>query len=308
MAYSLVVMTKAVLFIIAREIRLRKQAEAQTDELAQREAQRRMNEFLNIASHELKTPLTSIKGNLQLMGRRLKSGIEEQTLSSMSHIESNEINTSSAAMAVSHNVQDTNHLLVETRELLERTDKQVSHLTRLVNALLESSRLANNEMKLRLEPCEMNRLLSEVVQDVHYIHTKRDIHIEPLEEELVVLADSQRVKQVVVHLLSNAHKFSPLEEKIDVVLQREDEKVRISVHDSGPGIHPDEHNKVWERFYRVPGIEVQNGSEVGLGLGLYISRAIIEQHNGTIGLKSTPGAGSTFWFVLPLAEKDEPAV
>jgi signal transduction histidine kinase len=304
MAYSLVVMTKAVLFIIAREIRLRKQAEAHTDELAQREAQRRMNEFLNIASHELKTPLTSIKGNLQLMGRRLKSGIEAQASSSVP----NETNTSSTTTAVAYNTQDTNHLLVETRELLERTDKQVSHLTRLVNALLESSRLANSEMKLRLEPCEMNRLLSEVVQDAQYIHTKRTIHIERSEEDLVILADSQRVKQVVVHLLSNAHKFSPLEEKIDVVLQREDGKVRVSVHDSGPGIHPDDHNKVWERFYRIPGIEVQNGSEIGLGLGLYLSRSIIEQHNGTIGLKSAPGSGSTFWFILPLAERDEPVV
>jgi len=308
MAFSFVVMTKAVLFIIAREISLRKQAEAQTDELAQREAQRRMNEFLNIASHELKTPLTSIKGNLQLMGRRLKSGIDAQTVSALSTMEPDETNVSSTTTIVAQNPLDTNHLLIETRELLERTDKQVSHLTRLVNALLESSRLANSELKLRLEPCEMNRLLSEVVQDAHYIHTKRNIHIEPVEEDLVVLADSQRVKQVVVHLLSNAHKFSPLEGKIDVVVQREDGKVRVSVHDSGPGIHPDEHNKVWERFYRIPGIEVQNGSEVGLGLGLYLSRVIIEQHNGTIGLKSTPGAGSTFWFVLPLAEGDEPVI
>ena len=298
MAYSLLTIIKGVLFILVREVTLRKQAEARTKELAQREAQRRMNEFLNVASHELKTPLTSIKGNLQLMGRRLKSGIDAQ-IPVVQTVEAGEINISEL-----NNTRDMNNLLVETKSLLERTDKQVSHLTKLVNALLESSRLDNNELKLRLERFEMNNLVREAAQDVQYSYTKRAVHVEPYEEDLIVLADMQHVKQVVVHFLSNAHKFSPITEQIDIVLQREGRKVRVSVHDNGSGIHPDEHNKIWERFYRIPDVEVQNGSEVGLGLGLYLSRAIIEQHNGTIGLKSTPGAGSTFWFVLPLANEE----
>ena len=305
MAYGLLTLTKAVFFILVREVTLRKQAEARTKELAHREAQRRMNEFLNVASHELKTPLTSIKGNIQLMGRRLKSGLEAQTLvPSTQSSGPGELNPTSSFLQETGNTKEMNYLLVETKELLERTDRQVSHLTRLVNALLESSRLDNNELKLRLERCEMNKLVHEVAQDVQYIYPKRSVHLEPLDEELIVLADMQHVKQVVVHFLSNAHKFSPPTETIDVVVQREDGKVRVSVHDNGPGIPPDEHNKIWERFYRVPDIEVQNGSEVGLGLGLYLSRAIIQQHHGSIGLQSTPNAGSTFWFVLPLNDEE----
>lgn len=310
MVYGLLALMKTIFFILVREVTLRKQAEARTKELAHREAQRRMNEFLNVASHELKTPLTSIKGNIQLMGRRLKSGIEAQTLvpTPTQAAESGELNPTSSLLQDTGNTKDMSYLLVETKELLERTDRQVSHLTRLVNALLESSRLDNNELKLRLERCEMNKLVREVAQDVGYIYPKRAVHVEPLDEDLIVLADMQHVKQVVVHFLSNAHKFSPLTETIDVVVQREDGKVHVSVHDNGPGIRPDEHNKIWERFYRVPDIEVQNGSEVGLGLGLYLSRAIIEQHHGSTGLQSTPGAGSTFWFTLPLSDEESPSV
>jgi signal transduction histidine kinase len=318
--FSLIALIKAVLLIIAREVTLRKQAEARTHELAQREAQRRMNEFITIASHELKTPLTSIKGNIQLMGRRLKYGLEAvSAISPSSPVQNpqmgepvtgiNDVGGSTTVMlnATSMSMGSagaTNQLLIETKELLDRTDKQVSHLTRMVNALLESSRLNNNAPELRLDRYEMNKLVREVVQETPYVPAKRTLHIESAGEDLVVLADIQRIKQVVVHFISNAHKFSPIEEQIDVVVRREDDKVHVSVHDSGPGIPAGEHNKVWERFYRVPAIEVRNGSEIGLGLGLYLSRLAIEQHHGTVGLKSAPGDGSTFWFSLPLADND----
>jgi len=87
-------------------------------------------------------------------------------------------------------------------------------------------------------------------------------------------------------------------------LQVEGNRARLSVHDVGPGIPLKEQNKIWERYYRVPTIDVQNGSEIGLGLGLHISRTIIEQHHGHIGVQSTPGSGSTFWFTLPLSAQD----
>ena len=312
-ACGLLVLLKTMLFIVVREVTLRKQAEERTNELAQREAQRRMNEFLNIASHELKTPLTSIKGNIQLMGRRLASSVEKQGATATpaptaqsTLTELGETTGQSNVPVKTRDVREANNILVEIRELLERTDKQVSHLTRLVNALLETSRLDNNMLHLRLEPVEMNKLVREIAHDTHYVPEKRLVHVEEAEENFMVFADSQRIRQVVIHYLSNAHKFSLLEEKIDVMLEREANSVRVSVHDSGPGISPNEHNKIWERFYRVPAIEVRNGSEVGLGLGLYLSRIVVEKHNGKVGLESTPGEGSTFWFVLPLAA-DEPS-
>ncbi len=289
--YSMVFMrglwtlVKVALLVILRDIFARKQAEVRTQELAKHEAQRRMNEFLSIASHELKTPLTSIKGNIQLMGRKLKPKLDTSTIQDTD--------------------DQTSHLLSEARELLERTDKQITQLSRLVNTLLESSRITANTMDLLLELCELDTLVREVMQDVRHIPKARTVHVEvSAEESILVMADVNRIKQVVIHLLSNAHKYSPLEERIDVVLQTEGDTARVSVHDAGPGIPLNEQNKVWERYYRVPTIDVQNGSEIGLGLGLHISRTIIEQHHGHIGVQSTPGSGSTFWFTLPLSTQN----
>ena len=272
-----------------RDIVAQKETEVRAQELAKREAQRRMNEFLSIASHELKTPLTSIKGNIQLMGRKLKPKIDTSTINGSDDNSKKQEDTA-------------NRLLNEARELLERTDKQITQLSRLVNTLLESSRITTNTIDLLLESCELDTLVREVVQDVRYTPKTRNVYVEiRVEESILVMADVNRIKQVVIHLLSNAHKYSPLEERIEVLLQTEGNLVRVSVHDAGPGIPPHEQDKVWERYYRVPTIEVLNGSEIGLGLGLYISRTIIEQHHGHIGVLSTVGSGSTFWFTLPLS-------
>src|SRR6266496_1919883 len=120
---------KMIALLISREVLRYKQAEARTKDLARREAQRRMNEFVSIASHELKTPLTSIKGNIQLMGRRLKTSIDPNIAQS----------------------DETRQFLVEARALLERTDQQISRLTHLVNGLLETSRINANTMELFFE-------------------------------------------------------------------------------------------------------------------------------------------------------------
>ncbi len=283
---------RVVLFVIVRDILVGKQTDAHNEEVAKREAQRRMNEFLSVASHELKTPLTSIKGNIQLMGRKLKSNAAFAP-------------TTSSNGTGDKQGEQTNSLLNETRELLERTDKQITQLTRLVNTLLEGSRINANTIDLLFEVSELDTLLREVVQDLRHIPKERVVHMDiPEGESILVMADVTRVKQVVVHLLSNAHKYSPLEERIEIALKVEGNTARVSVHDAGPGIPANEHNKIWERYYRVPDIDVQNGSEIGLGLGLHISRTIIEQHHGRIGVQSTPGSGSTFWFTLPLHNKE----
>ncbi len=280
---------KVVLFIIVRDVLMSKQTEVRTEELAKREAQRRMNEFLSIASHELKTPLTSIKGNIQLMSRKLKPKPEANAINGTGVINEKR-------------EDQTNRLLEEARELLDRTDKQITQLSRLVNTLLESSRIAANTIDLLLEICELDTLVREVVQDTRHIPKVRTVHVKVTSEEsILIMADVNRVKQVIVHFLSNAHKYSPLHEHIEVSLQTEGEVARVSVHDAGPGIAASEHDKIWERYYRVPDIQVQNGSEIGLGLGLHISRTVIEQHHGHIGVQSAPGSGSTFWFTLPLS-------
>jgi signal transduction histidine kinase len=116
-----------------------------------------------------------------------------------------------------------------------------------------------------------------------------------------IFADPQRVAQVISNYLNNALKYSEEEKPVSVRLQVEGKLVRVSVQDEGPGLSPESRSHIWERFYRAPGIEVQSGSSVGLGLGLHITRVIVEQHHGQVGVESTPGQGSTFWFSLPVA-------
>jgi len=284
---SLWTFIKVILFIIVRDVLVQKQTEVRTEELAKREAQKRMNEFLSIASHELRTPLTSIKGNVQLMARKLRPKPSGSAANGMGD--------------GSEKPDDqTSHILNEARELLERTDKQITQLSRLVNTLLESSRINANAIELLIEACELDALVREVVQDVRHIPKTRIVHLDMGTDPVLVMADINRVKQVVIHFLSNAHKYSPIEERIEISLETQNDRVKVSVHDAGPGISANEQNKIWERYYRVPAIEIQNGSEIGLGLGLHISRTIIEQHKGHVGVQSTPGSGSTFWFTLPL--------
>ena len=103
--------------------------------------------------------------------------------------------------------------------------------------------------------------------------------------------------------LTNAHKYSPIERPIEVSLTVEGTLARVYVRDEGPGIAPEQQKRVWERFYRVPGIEVmeQSLSDSNLGLGLYLCQEIIVLHHGQIGIQSAPGQGSTFWFTLSLS-------
>jgi len=151
----------------------------------------------------------------------------------------------------------------------------------------------------------------------------REIHVNLPDEPVMVEADRDRIGQVLANLLSNADKYSPVSRPITLTLRLEHSasldrdianagdadigkstgvgmwQARVLVQDEGPGIPAEEQELIWERFHRVRGIQAQSSGGAGLGLGLYISRQIVEQHGGTIGVDSTPGKGSTFWFTLP---------
>jgi signal transduction histidine kinase len=273
---------KLIAVLIGREILMRKRTEARSKAMAHHEAQRHMNEFLSVASHELKTPLTSIKGNVQLMGRRLRS---ESSLDTT-------------------RPEEVQHVLGEARELLERTDQQLTRLTQLVNIFLESARINGNTMDLLFELCELDTIIRETLQNPRYMSSSRTVQLElPTENTVLVMADASRIKQVIIQYLSNAHKYSHLDLPIKIALKEEGRMVRVSVQDQGHGIPISEQKRIWERFYRISDTQVLNGSEVGLGLGLHICRTIIEQHHGQVGLQSEPGQGTTFWFLLPLMER-----
>jgi len=122
----------------------------------------------------------------------------------------------------------------------------------------------------------------------------------PPERVVPVLADAERITQVISRYLANALIYSPADQPVTVQLRVEGGVARVSVHDQGPGIPGEEQERIWERFYQVKGIAVQHELDLSLGLGFYLSRAFIERHQGSVGVQSAPGRGATFWFTLPV--------
>lgn len=116
--------------------------------------------------------------------------------------------------------------------------------------------------------------------------------------------DRDRIGQVVTNYLTNALKYPPPDRPIEVGVEREGEHARVWIRDQGPGSPLVEQERIWERFYRIQGGEVSGNSGADLGLGLYICRTLVEGHGGDTGVTSTPGAGTTFWFTLPLVRKE----
>ena len=270
--------------VFERERLLEERAQAQANELALREANRRMDEFLGIASHEIRTPLTSIRANVQLAQRQVKR-LQQQNDQQV------------PAPFVSH--------LVTIQEMLDRAIRQTSVQNRLVSDLLDVSRIYAGKLELRIAQCEVVSIVRRTVEDQRQIVTPRPISLDIQANELVVLADADRVEQVVNNYLSNALKYSEASRSVDVRVARQGNAVCVSVSDEGPGLTPEQQQHIWERFYRVESIQVKSGSGVGLGLGLHICRTIIERQGGQVGVESISGKGSTFWFTLPLLEDDE---
>jgi signal transduction histidine kinase len=153
-----------------------------------------------------------------------------------------------------------------------------------------------------MKPCNLVEIVSEAVEDQRSANPDYNIVLEiDTAEKTQVIADADRIGQVIHNYLSNALKYSPRDLPIVVRVEQEGEALRVSVQDKGPGLPIEEQEHVWERFYRAKGVKAQNGSgTMGLGLGLHICRTIIDYHHGTVGLQSSPGKGSTFLFTLPL--------
>jgi signal transduction histidine kinase len=154
-----------------------------------------------------------------------------------------------------------------------------------------------------MEYTNLANVLRDVVQEQSRSATNRTITLQlPTDANVFVFADVDRIEQVLTNFISNALKYSTPDKPVQIWLQKRGQDAYVAVHDEGPGIAKQEQANVFERFYRVKGIEVRSGSGVGLGLGLYISKTIIDLHSGQIGVDSEEGKGSTFWFTLPLAE------
>ena len=267
-------------FVMERERLLREREDARTSAAALRESNRRMDEFLGIAGHEIRTPLTALGGQIQLARRRLARLAAQPD--------------PSAAELVSG--------VTTTEQLLARADVAMARLTRLVGDLLDVSRIHADGLEIRPALRDVGALVRKVVEEHRELYAPRTIRLlEPPPDPLRALVDEDRIEQVLSNYLSNAIKYAPPERPVTVGIDTDGALVRVWVRDEGAGIPAAALPHIWERFYRVQDVEQHHGSSVGLGLGLHISRGIVERHSGSVGVESTPGAGSTFWFAVPRA-------
>ena len=216
------------------------------------------DEFMAMASHELKTPLTVISVNLQIL--KLKMG------------------------------NDANIAFVE------KTEKQVSKFTELINNLLSVSKINLGKLELQPEKFNINIFLKEVLNDLQQTTTQHTIIYKEESKALIVNADKQKVGQVILNIISNSIKYSPGGGEIAVEIKKIKDNIEIICSDNGIGIPKKDQENIFTRFYRVSGLA---SSFSGSGIGLYISSEIIKRHGGKIWVKSKPGKGSQFHFTLP---------
>jgi len=228
------------------------------------------DEFLSIASHELRTPVTSIKGYTQLA----------KTL-----IRENDLGTS--------------------EEYLDIALDQIDRMSRLILELLDVSRIETGRLEIRRDPILWPNFVRDVVHRHHTAVSDRRFHVNVPDEKKIVNGDRDRLEQVLGNLLENAVKYSPDGSEIFVNVEDKGENIVTSVSDRGIGIPPDELQQVFERFHR--GRQVSSTNYGGLGLGLYITKQIIERHAGSIWVESREGHGTTFYFTLPEAQVPAPA-
>lgn len=247
---------------IARDISIQKQSEAQLQKLYDdiQTMNSRKDEFIGMASHELKTPVTSIDAFLQLVQRSLK--LEDRE-----------------------------------KELVFKARNQVSKLISLIADLLDVTKIQTGKLPYTFTNFDFNDLLKEVVEVMQQNHPTQEINLNHPAGMLQIYGDKQRLEQVIINLLSNAIKYAPNTKKIRVAVQNAPHHLQLSVQDFGPGIDLPEQEHIFSRFYQI---KKPNGNSSGLGIGLYISKEIIDRHQGQIWVESSPGKGATFSFKLPL--------
>ncbi|MES2830078.1 MAG: chemotaxis protein CheB [Bacteroidota bacterium] len=218
------------------------------------------DEFMSIASHELKTPITSIKGYLQY------------------------------AMKMASTQRFDN-----IPGFINKANRQVGKLTELVEDLLDVTKIQAGKMTFTFSPFRVVDVIAETLDGIQDSLVKHKVVTDI--EDVEVNADRNRIEQVVSNFLSNAIKYSPNGKEITVKAFKKGEKLKVSVKDQGLGIPKDKLNYIFDRFFRV---EESANHISGLGLGLYISSEVIKRHNGEIGVESVENKGSEFWFEIPL--------
>jgi signal transduction histidine kinase len=221
-------------------------------------------DFISIASHELRTPMTSVKGSLSLI---LTGNLAE--------------------------------LSPDVREILTIAEKETDRLIRLINDILDLTKMEAKKLPLDKKWCDLEEIIQASVKGLGGLFevTKVNVRLQKSNEGIKALVDHDRIQQVITNLLSNAVKFSPAGSDVVVYCGAHESGAVIKVRDSGPGIKLEDQPIVFEKFRSTD----PRKSKIikGTGLGLPICKALVEQHGGQIGLESEPGHGSTFYFTVP---------
>jgi len=274
--------------VMERQRLYRERAEARAEALSAERAKSQMDDFLSIAGHELRTPITSAKLNANFVMQLLDRFLQAE----------------GAAPPDAEGVTrrpDSLQSLKRARDLLERTNRQFKRQERLINDLLDLSRVDVGKLDFRFETCDLVELARDSVGEQQATNPGRSVLFEAPDHPLPVWADADRLVQVAENLLSNAIKYSEPDTRVVVRVRAEGDFARFEVTDEGPGLSAEDQERIWQRYYRVNGIIHQTGSGPGLGLGLFICKTIVERHGGEIGVESEPGRGSTFWFKVRLS-------
>lgn len=228
------------------------------------------DEFLSIASHELKTPLTTLKLQLQVTERVLQTE------------------------------EDAEKLKVRFEKALTQSQQQVSRLEKLIESLLDISRIQTGKLDLKMDRFNLSTLLEECVDRFEELFANEGSKIETqLERELWIHGDQFRIEQVITNVLTNALKYAP-GKLLEITARPESDGLLLSFRDHGSGIPKEKLELIFDRFERA----VSSTNISGLGLGLFISRRIVEAHGGTIIAESEPGMGTTFLIRLPTLQNE----
>jgi two-component system CheB/CheR fusion protein len=222
----------------------------------------RKNDFIAMASHELKTPLTSLKAYIQLLEKKLE-GAGDSFVSN----------------------------------ILLKADRQINKMTNLIHSFLDLSKLEPGKLQLNFKEFDINKIIDDAVTEMRHNAHFHLINFGQL-DKIIVVADNEKISQVISNFLSNAIKYSQKGSTVTVKSKKVANFVEVSVEDEGVGIEPEHREKLFQRFYRVENEKLKNTS--GFGIGLYLASEIIQQHKGKIWLESEVGKGSVFYFSLPL--------
>jgi signal transduction histidine kinase len=228
-----------------------------------KQAEQRKQDFVSMISHDLRSPLTSVQTALALIQKS-----EEK-------------------------ISDTNE------KRIANASRNISRVNRLLEQLLDMEKLEAGMLKIAPATTDLDVIIKQSIDSIHDQASDKSIAINYKPHRLIISADSERLRQVLTNILTNAVKFAPPATAIDITVLDKSDTVTVSVCDQGPGIAPAEQLKVFDRFYQA--IADPSLRQPGSGLGLAIAKALIEAHRGKIGVTSTEGKGSTFWFSIPSA-------